>query len=93
MPVGPPPHTTKLSNRWRSSGVVVGRLAISKLSKGNKNHLTKEWTLQIESRTHPLCAAGWLAHRQWFSIEESVAGPEHHVYWKWIQQQSPIYRI
>jgi hypothetical protein len=31
-PVGPPPQTTKLSNLLRSSGVVVGRLAVSKLS-------------------------------------------------------------
>ena len=31
-PVGPPPHTTKLRRRFLSSGVVLGRLANSKLS-------------------------------------------------------------
>ncbi len=31
-PVGPPPQTTKLRRRFLSSGVVEGRLAISKLS-------------------------------------------------------------
>lgn len=31
-PVGPPPQMTKLSRRLRSSGVVVGKLASSKLS-------------------------------------------------------------
>lgn len=31
-PVGPPPQTTKLRRRLRSSGEVVGRLADSKLS-------------------------------------------------------------
>lgn len=31
-PVGPPPQTTKLSNFFRSSGEIVGKLAISKLS-------------------------------------------------------------
>lgn len=44
-PVGPPPQTTKLSRRFRSSGVVVGRLAVSKLSdstvgySANVNHV------------------------------------------------------
>ena len=31
-PVGPPPQTTKLNKRLRSSGEVVGKLATSKLS-------------------------------------------------------------
>ena len=33
MPVGPPPQTTNDSKRFRSSGVVVGRQAVSKLSE------------------------------------------------------------
>ena len=32
MPVGPPPQMTKLRRRLRSSGLVVGKLALSKLS-------------------------------------------------------------
>jgi len=34
-PVGPPPQTTKLSRRFLSSGVVVGKVAVSKLSEGD----------------------------------------------------------
>ena len=33
-PVGPPPQTTKLNKRFLSSGVVVGKVAASKLSEG-----------------------------------------------------------
>lgn len=32
-PVGPPPQTTNDNKRLRSSGVVIGRLAVSKLSE------------------------------------------------------------
>jgi hypothetical protein len=49
-PVGPPPHTTNDNKRLRSSGVVVGRLAVSKLSEKpqmnycgtNRKGLTKD---------------------------------------------------
>lgn len=44
-PVGPPPQITKLSKRLRSSGVVVGKLAVSKLSndpRQNKMHEIRE---------------------------------------------------
>jgi hypothetical protein len=36
MPVGPPPQITKLRRRWRSSGLVVGKLALSKLSTNKR---------------------------------------------------------
>lgn len=44
-PVGPPPQTTKLSSRLRSSTEVDGREAISKLSAVQ---LSSEWALRCK---------------------------------------------
>ena len=55
-PVGPPPQTTKLSKRFRSSGVVVGRDAASKLSEGGipVNHDRSS----MDRRTHNSASDG-----------------------------------
>lgn len=55
-PVGPPPQTTKLSKCFLSSGVVVGKVAASKLSDGDipVNHDRPS----MDQRTHDPASNG-----------------------------------
>jgi hypothetical protein len=81
-PVGPPPHTTKLRRRFLSSGVVVGRLAISKLSVV----IVQPSQAKYDS-TCPKFVSEWLAHRQSSLAENNCLVREHHAWKKWSRLQ------